>query len=107
MADKTATIALLNDLARTTLTDCRLVITQGIAAIGDMEAVIEQVRGYTDFTPSNDPYGEHDFGSFEHQCQTVFWKFDYFDLDLLMHSPDPADQMVTCRVLKVMLAEEY
>jgi Protein of unknown function (DUF3768) len=107
MPDRTATIALLNDLARTKLTDCRLVITQGIAAMADMEAVIEQVRSYTDFTPSNDPYGEHDFGSFEHHGQTVFWKFDYYDLDLLMHSPDPADQTVTCRVLTVMLAEEY
>ncbi len=22
-------------------------------------------------TPDNDPYGEHDFGSFEHKCYTV------------------------------------
>lgn len=102
-----AAIAQLNDLARTTLADCRLVITSGIAAFADMEKVIEQVRSYTDFTPSNDPYGEHDFGALEHDGHTVFWKFDYYDTDMLMHSPDPADPAVTCRVLTVMLAEEY
>lgn len=102
-----AAIAQLNDLARTTLTDCRLVITPGIAALADMEKVIERVRSYTDFTPSNDPYGEHDFGALEHDGHAVFWKFDYYDPDLLMLSPDPADPAVTCRVLTVMLAEEY
>lgn len=107
MADTTATIALLNDLARVTLTDCRLVITSGIAALADMEAVIQQVRSFTDFNASNDPYGEHDFGSFDHEGQTVFWKIDYYDPDMLMHSPDPSDPAVTCRVLTVMLAEEY
>lgn len=102
-----ATIALLNDLARTTLTDCRLVITPGIAKLDDLEAVISRVQAYNAFTPSNDPYGEHDFGSFEHVGNTVFWKLDYFDPDMLMHSPDPADPTVTCRVLTIMLAEEY
>lgn len=103
----TTAIALLNDLARTTLTDCRLVITQGIAALDDLDAIIAAVQSFDAFTPSNDPYGEHDFGSIEHDGQTVFWKFDYYDLDMLMHSPDPADPTVTCRVLTVMLADEY
>lgn len=102
-----ATIALLNDLARTTLTDCRLVITPGIARLDDLEAVIARVQAYNAFTPSSDPYGEHDLGSFEYGCNTVLWKFDYYDSDMVMHSPDPADPTVTCRVLTIMLAEEY
>lgn len=107
MADTTATIALLNDLARLTLKDCRLVITPGIAALADIEAVIQEVRSFTDFNASNDPHGEHDFGSFDYVGNTVFWKIDYYDPDMLMHSLDPADPTVTCRVLTVMLAEEY
>ena len=102
-----ATIALLNDLARVTLTDCRVVITQGIAALDDLDAIMAKVQAFNDFNERNDPYGEHDFVTIEHDAQTVFWKIDYYDLDLSMHSPDPADPTVTQRVLTVMLAEEY
>ena len=102
-----AAIALLNDHARTTLTDCRVVITQGIAAIDDLDAIIAAVQSFSDFNERNDPYGEHDFGAFEHAGQTLFWKIDTYDLDLCMASPDPADPTVTARVLTIMLAEEY
>jgi hypothetical protein len=102
-----AAIAQLNDRARTTLTDCRVVITPGIAALDDIDAIMAKVSAFAEFTDRNDPYGEHDFGSVEHAGQTLFWKFDYYDFDLLMHSPDPADPTVTCRVLTVMLGSEY
>ena len=102
-----STIALLNDLARVTMSDCRVVITAGIAALDDLDAIMAKVQAFSDFNTRNDPYGEHDFGAIEHDAQTVFWKIDYYDLDLSMHSPDPADPTVTQRVLTVMLAEEY
>lgn len=102
-----ARIAELNDAARMSFTGCRVVVTSGIAAFADLDAVYAKVRAFSDFNASNDPYGEHDFGSFEHEGQTVFWKFDYYDPDLLMHSPEPSDPAVTARVLTVMLAEEY
>lgn len=105
--DNSAAIARLNDSARTTLSDCRVVMTQGVADLGDVGEVFQKVCNYTDFNERNDPYGEHDFGSFEFAGQLVFWKFDYYDPDVLMHSPDASDPAVTCRVLTVMLAEEY
>ncbi len=103
-----ARIAELNDAARTSFIGCRIVITQGIAtSIADLDALYDAVRAFNDFNSRNDPYGERDFGCVEHEGKTVFWKIDCFDLDLLMHSPDPSDPAVTCRVLTIMLAEEY
>ncbi len=102
-------IALLNDQARTTLTNCKLIITRGIDSLGE-EAVgfiLNLVRRFDDFSERNDPFGEHDFGAIEYEGNTVFWKIDYYDLDLMNHSPDPSDPHVTRRVLTIMLGEEY
>lgn len=102
-----ARIAALNDLARSTFTGCYVVLTPGAAALKDIAGLCLKVRGFSAFTEANDPYGEHDFGSFEHEGELVFWKFDYYDLDMNLHSPDAADPAVTCRMLTIMLAQEY
>jgi hypothetical protein len=56
-------IAALNDLARKTLRQCRVVVTEGIMAQSeaDQVAILNTVRSFDAFTPDNDPYGEHDF----------------------------------------------
>jgi len=102
-------IRALNDHARQTFMGCRVVITAGIQSLGtdSIAAVLRAVQSYDRFTAENDPYGEHDFGSFTHEGHTVFWKWDYYDLDFSMHSPDATDPNVTARVLTIMLAEEY
>lgn len=97
----------LNDQARQTFTGCRVVLTPSIQALDGLHDLLDRVRWFDAFTPDNDPYGEHDFGSLVHAGATIFWKFDYYDLDLQMHSPDPSDPDVTCRVLTIMLGEEY
>ena len=104
---KTQRIRQLNDYARQTLTGCRVLITPGVRALDATVAILGVVQQYSGFTPDNDPYAEHDFGSFRFAGETIFWKFDYYDLDFAMHSQDPADPTVTARVLTVLLGSEY
>lgn len=104
------TVAGLNDLHRTTFLIGKVILTEGIRALPDKvrEDIITKVRAFDDFTPDNDPHGEHDFGSFDHDgAGKVFWKIDYYDPTLTFGSEDPADPKRTVRVLTIMLAGEY
>jgi len=85
------------------------VMTPGIQTLGaeGILAVALAIQGFGDFTPDNDPYGEHDFGSIEYEGNRIFWKIDYYDRTLAGGSPDPVDEAVTRRVLTIMLASEY
>ena len=103
-------IRALNDALRAIAAgNGRVYVTAGIAALPmrDQVLIMWRVRDFSDFTPDNDPWGEHDFGSFDYDGNTIFWKIDYYDRDLKSHSTDRADESVTTRVLTVMLAEEY
>ena len=68
----TALIAALNDQARQTFKECRVVITQGVQGLKDVPDLLDQVRMFDAFTPDNDPYGEHDFGAIRYQGQRYF-----------------------------------
>lgn len=71
-------------------------------------AILARVREFSSFTPDNDPYGEHDFGTIKLQgIGSIFWKIDYYDPSLTYGSEDPSDLSITHRVLTIMLAEEY
>lgn len=86
-----------------------LMLTAGIHETGPkfVQEVVAAVQGFNTFTRDNDPYGEHDFGAFDIGGERLFFKFDYYDLDLAGHSPNAADPAVTHRVLTIMLASEY
>ena len=102
-------ICALNDDARRSLSGGTVFFTRGICALPIYEQAFirDRVCAFDDFTEDNDPWGEHDFGSFEHNGRTIFWKIDCYDRDLCCGSPNPADPAVTRRVLTIMLAEEY
>jgi uncharacterized protein DUF3768 len=105
----TERIRALNDQLRRDLTTGLAVFTPGIAALGRVavERIVRTVAVFDDFCHANDPYCEHDFGSFEVDGRQIFFKIDYFDATLTYHSPDPSDPAVTTRVITIMLAEEY
>ena len=109
MSANTARIRALNDEFRQTLKGGMALVTPGIAALGPeaVERIVATVMTYDDFCQDNDPYGEHDFGAFEAEGERIFFKIDYLDGSMGMHSVDPADPKLTQRVLTIMTAGEY
>ena len=109
MTQQTERIRSLNDQFRKKLTGGHAIITPGIAALGAdaVVRIVKTISVYDDFCHANDPYQEHDFGSFEAEGEKIFFKIDYFDSSMTYHSPDPADPSVTERVITIMLANEY
>jgi hypothetical protein len=109
MEPKTARIRALNDELRQRLTGGMAVITTGVAALGPeaVARIVKTIEVYDDFCHANDPHEEHDFGAFDADGKRVFFKIDYYDSTLAVHSPDPSDPKVTKRVITIMLAEEY
>ena len=109
MDAKAARIRALNDQLRQNFAEGIAVMTPGVAALGAeaVERIVKTIAVFDDFCHANDPHEEHDFGSFEADGQTIYFKIDYFDRELSIHSPDPADPAITQRVITIMLAQEY
>jgi hypothetical protein len=109
MVTKTARIRALNDELRQRLIGSTAIMTPGIAALGEeaVARIVKTIEVYDDFCQANDPHEEHDFGAFEVDGKPIFFKIDYYDHGLRMHSPDPSDPALTQRVITIMLAEEY
>ena len=106
---QTDRIRALNDQLRKDFNQRHAVMTTGIAALGAeaVARIVKTIEVYDDFCYENDPNEEHDFGSFEADGHAIFFKIDYYDPTLTVHSPDPSDPAVTKRVITIMLAKEY
>ena len=93
MTTKTKAIRALNDELRQNFTTGTALMTAGVAALGAeaVARIVKTIAVYDDFCHANDPYEEHDFGSFEVDGHTIFFKIDYFDKSRSYHSPDPSD----------------
>jgi hypothetical protein len=105
-ATQTDRIRALNDDLRQHLIGGGAVITPGIAALGReaIDRIVKTIAVYDAFCHANDPYGEHDFGSFEAEGEKIFFKIDlYEEPEVKSGNGEP----VVTRVLTIMLAEEY
>lgn len=123
MSERSKKIANLNDAFRSQLliglaggnVSGRYHITGSLQkAFGPNEImqVFHKVATFDQFTPDNDPYGEHDFGAIHHGDEDVFWKIDYYDRESLdadeeYGSEDPSDPEITTRIMTIMLAQDY
>ena len=102
-------IKTLNDNFRKTFIGGRVMLTSGIRAKtqDEIAEILEKVRSFDNFTTANDPYDEHDFGSFDYKGQKIFWKIDYYDKNMQYLSEDPTDISKTIITLTIMLAEDW
>ena len=76
-----------------------LVLTRGIyEKFNDKEVadILQKVKSFSDFNEDNDPWKEHDFGSFDFNGEKIFWKIDNYN-----------GQENLNLVLTIMLAEDY
>src|SRR5512139_4131853 len=100
---KAKKIAALNDAMRAMLpipVGGKVLLTRSIADLPfkTQADIVMKVRAFNKFNKrGDDPYGEHDFGAFDHDGQKIFWKIDYYANDMNYGSPDPSDPAVTQR----------
>ena len=111
-------IANLNDIVRHNLTNSpnsKIQLSHAVEALpqAHIEAILENVKTFSSFTPENDPYGEHDYGRFEFQPTNqepigIIWKIDYLDRNNLNNgAEDPSDDQSTLRRLTIMCINEW
>jgi Protein of unknown function (DUF3768) len=108
--DRAKRIATLNDKFRKGLaTSGRVHVTRGVNDKGPefVSKALSKVIAFDDFNADNDPRQRHEFGNFELEGETLYFKLDYYDLRAEFGSEDPADPKKTLRVMTIMLAEEY
>jgi Protein of unknown function (DUF3768) len=106
MDAKTIRIRSLNDELRQNLAAGVAAMTPGVAALGQeaVERIVKTIAVFDDFCHANDPHEEHDFGSFEAEGHTIFFKIDlYEEPNVKGINGEP----VVTRVLTIMLANEY
>ena len=88
----------------------KIMLSKGVSEMPTQQQmyILNRVKNFKKFNIDNDPYGEHDFGSFvDEEDNKIFWKIDYYDNDLKYHSEDKSNPAKTIRVLTIMKASEY
>ena len=111
---RTKTIQELNDRFRKgdATIPGTVVVTNGVRALladseKSFEALASVVQDFDNFCEDNDPHGEHDFGKIKFLDAELFWKIDQYNTTYDGGSEDPTDMTKTCRVLTIMLTQEY
>jgi len=94
-------IARKNDLLRAHMEGGKVLFTSSVQESEDLQEIVDAVRAFNDFSPDNDPFGEHDFGKIVVNGEEYFWKIDYYDDNYEYFKEDGN------RVMTIMRSEEY
>jgi Protein of unknown function (DUF3768) len=102
-----AEIRRLNDEFRTTFRGGRILFTGSVAALPAMvkAALLGQIASFISF--QGNASEERDYGSFEYCNREISWKIEYWDLNLVKLSEDPADPAKTNRPMIVGLRQDW
>lgn len=84
--------------------------SRGVRALGGdfMITALRAAMSDTNFTPENDPYGDHDRGFLTINGVRVWWKIDCYEKgsNFRFGSDDPTDPTKTERVMTLFFPEE-
>ena len=105
----TSRIRALNDQFRKSFLGGQVLVALRVQALSAslLQELVRKVQSFDQFSPDNDPHGEHDFVSVEVAGETYFAKIDYYGPSMTAGSEDPADPAKTTRVLTIMHSSEY
>lgn len=102
-------IKILNDNLRKYLIGGEIILTQNIEVktYEEIAEIMLKIHHFDNFTHDSDPYGEHDFESFDYNDEKIYWKIDYYDQSMQYLSLNLTDIAETVCVVIVMLASEH
>lgn len=108
-AQQAAEIAKRNDALRRDRLGGHVVMTAAVAALPPdvHNGAVLVMRRFDAFSAENDPYGEHDFGAFDHGGQRFLFKIDTYADSTLTSGPEDPLAPSAVRVLTLMLASDY
>ncbi len=95
-------------MLRTTGFGGKVVLSPGVANLATRDDVVRAVMAQDPNNgPKHDPTGRNEFGVVNLNNVRYFWKIDYYDRSYTVMSPDPADPLITKRVLTILRADEW
>jgi Protein of unknown function (DUF3768) len=106
--DKLERICELDDNLRKSFSGGEVVLTASVAALPNMvkAAVLDQVALFEVFNEENDPYGMHDYGSFDYRSREFFFKIEFFTLEPSDVPLDLTDPKKALRIMTVGLVQD-
>ncbi|MGB3508169.1 MAG: DUF3768 domain-containing protein [Microcoleaceae cyanobacterium] len=107
---KITTIGMLNDRFRQgdrSLGEYKMSRQVLALPLKKQKQLFKLIQEFYDFTPENDPRGEHNMGQVIMDGVEYIWKIDYLDTSMIMLSNEPEDINKTTRILLVIRADEF